>query len=85
MKFLAAAVQMLAGDDKVVNRAEAERLIRVAAAQGARVVALPEVFIWRGVKKQERENAEAVPGPTSEFLSRLARELGIYLLGGSIL
>ena len=85
MKFLAAAVQMLAGDDKAANRAEAERWIRAAAAQGARVVALPEVFIWRGVKKQERENAEAVPGPTSEFLSRLARELGIYLLGGSIL
>lgn len=85
MKFLAAAVQMLAGDDKAANLAEAERWIRAAAAQGARVVALPEVFIWRGVKKQERENAEAIPGATSEFLSRLARELGIYLLGGSIL
>ena len=85
MKFLAAAVQMLAGDDKAANRAEAERWIRVAAAQGARVVALPEVFIWRGVKNQERENAEAIPGQTSEFLSHLARELGIYLLGGSIL
>jgi predicted amidohydrolase len=85
MKFLAAAVQMLAGDDKAANLAEAERWIRAAAAQGARVVALPEVFIWRGVKKQERENAEAIPGATSEFLSHLARELGIYLLGGSIL
>src|SRR3972149_3534983 len=85
MKFLAAAVQMLAGDDKAANLAEAERWIRAAAAQGARVVALPEVFIWRGVKKQEREKAEAIPGATSEFLSHLARELGIYLLGGSML
>jgi predicted amidohydrolase len=85
MKFLTAAVQMLAGDDKAANLAEAERWIRAAAAQSARVVALPEVFIWRGVKKQERENAEAIPGATSEFLSHLARELGIYLLGGSIL
>ncbi|HJX11761.1 MAG TPA: nitrilase-related carbon-nitrogen hydrolase, partial [Candidatus Binatia bacterium] len=85
MKFLAAAVQMLAGDDKAANLADAERWIRAAAAQGARVVALPEVFIWRGVKKREREHAEAIPGATSEFLSRLARELGIYLLGGSIL
>ncbi|MBI3066251.1 MAG: carbon-nitrogen hydrolase family protein [Deltaproteobacteria bacterium] len=85
MKFLAAAVQILAGDDKAANLAEAERWIRAAAAQGARVVALPEVFIWRGVKKQERDNAEAIPGTTSEFLSQLARELGIYLLGGSIL
>jgi len=85
MKFLAAAVQMLAGDDKATNLAEAERWIRAAAAQGARVVALPEVFLWRGGKKQERENAEAIPGATSEFLSDLARELGIYLLGGSML
>ena len=76
---------MLAGDNKAANLAEAERWIRAAAAQGAQVVALPEVFIWRGVKKQERENAEAIPGATSELLSRLARELGIYLLGGSIL
>jgi predicted amidohydrolase len=85
MRFLAAAIQMLAGDDKAANLGEAERWIREAASQGARLVALPEVFIWRGVKKQEREHAEAVPGPTSESLSRLARELNVYLLGGSIL
>jgi predicted amidohydrolase len=85
MKFLAAAVQMLAGDDKAANLTEAERWVREAARQGARVVALPEVFIWRGVKKEERQAAEAIPGPSSERLVTLARELGIYLLGGSIL
>ena len=85
MKFLAAAVQMLAGDDKAANLAEAERWVKQAAAQGARAVALPEVFIWRGVKREERDAAESIPGPTSERLASLARELGIYLLGGSIL
>lgn len=85
MKFLAAAIQMLAGDDKTANLAEAERWIREAASRDARVVALPEVFIWRGVKKRERDNAESIPGPASERLGALARELGIYLLGGSIL
>src|SRR3990172_4729715 len=85
MKFLAAAVQMLAGDDKAANLAEAERWIRAAAAQGAQVVALPEVFIWRGDKKREREFAEPIPGPTSGVMAGWARELGIYLLGGSIL
>jgi predicted amidohydrolase len=85
MKFLAAAIQMLACDDKAVNREEAARWVREAAAKGARVVALPEVFIWRGNKKEEKNAAESVPGPTSEFLAGLARELGIYLLGGSIL
>jgi predicted amidohydrolase len=85
MKFIAAAVQMVASDDKAANLAEAERWVRQAVRLGAKVVALPEVFIWRGEKRREREFAEAVPGPTSTAMARLARELGIHLLGGSIL
>ena len=85
MKFLAAAVQMLAVDDKAANLAEADRWIRAAAAQGARLVALPEVFLWRGDKKREKEFAEPIPGPASEALAGWARELGIYLLAGSLL
>ncbi len=85
MKFVAAAVQMLATDDKAVNLKEAKHWLRRAAAQGARVAALPEVFIWRGNKKSEREFAEPIPGPTSDALAELAHELGIYVLAGSIL
>src|SRR5215203_4962837 len=37
-------------------------------------------------KEENKETAEAlVPGPTTEFLGDLARELGAYVLGGSIL
>jgi predicted amidohydrolase len=85
MKFLAAAVQMVATDDKAANLAEAARWVRDAAQHGARLVVLPEVFLWRGNKKEERGAGEAIPGPTSERLAALARELGIYLLAGSIL
>ena len=85
MKFVAAAVQMVALDDKAVNLAEADRWVRQAALQGAKVVALPEVFIWRGSKKLEHANAEPVPGPTSDAMAVLAAELKIYLLAGSIL
>jgi predicted amidohydrolase len=85
MKFFAAAVQMLASSDKAANLDEASRWVRSAAAQGARLVVLPEVFIWRGNKSDERRSAEPIPGPTSQELARLARELAIYLLGGSIL
>jgi predicted amidohydrolase len=85
MKFLAAAVQMLASDDKAANLKEAKHWVRHAAAEGARVVALPEVFIWRGGKKIEREFAEPIPGPSSAAMAELAHELGIYLLAGSIL
>jgi len=85
MKFLAAAVQMLASDDKAANLKEAEHWVRQAAGQGAQVIALPEVFIWRGSKKLERELAEEIPGPSSTAMAELARELKIYLLAGSIL
>lgn len=85
MKFIAAAVQMLATDDKAANLAEAEHWLRDAAHQGARLVVLPEVFIWRGNKKLESAFAEPIPGPTSNRLAGLARELNIFLLGGSIL
>jgi predicted amidohydrolase len=85
MKFVAAAVQMVASNDKAANLKEAEHWVREAAAQGSRVVALPEVFIWRGSKKLERENAEPIPGPTANAMAVLAAELKIYLLAGSIL
>jgi predicted amidohydrolase len=85
MKFLAAAVQMLASDDKEANLKEAQHWIRRSAAQGAKLVALPEVFIWRGSKKLERQFAEEIPGPSSMALAELAGELKIYLLAGSIL
>jgi predicted amidohydrolase len=85
MKFFAAAVQMLASSDKAANLHEADRWVRAAAAQGARLVVLPEVFIWRGQKSDEKKFAEPIPGPTSQELALLARELGIYLLAGSIL
>lgn len=85
MKFLAAAVQMVATDDKEANCAEAAAWVRRAAAQGARLVSLPEVFIWRGNKREEKNAAEDIPGPVSDFLSGLARDQNVHLLGGSIL
>jgi len=85
MKFIAAAIQMLATPDKELNLREAEAKVREAAARGAKVVALPEVFNWRGDKKEERQHAEPLSGPTAHLMARLARELGIYLLSGSLL
>ena len=85
MKFLAAAVQMLATSDKEANLCEAERWIRQARAQGALLVVLPEVFNWRGRGGDSAVNAEPVPGPTTERMTALAAELGLYLLAGSIL
>ncbi|HXW83882.1 MAG TPA: carbon-nitrogen hydrolase family protein [Candidatus Binataceae bacterium] len=84
MTFLGAAIQMAAGSDKAANLERAERLTRLAAARGANLVALPEMFNWRGKRSEETANAEPVDGPTLTHMSRLARELGIHLLAGSI-
>ena len=81
----AAAIQMSSTPNKGENLETAERLIRQSVAAGAELVALPELFSCHGLEKAYRKNAEPVPGPTTEVLGELARELGVYVLGGSIL
>jgi predicted amidohydrolase len=83
--YLAAAVQMASGPDRAANLSRAAELVREAAARGARLVVLPEVFAWRGPRGEEAGAAEPVPGPTTETLSALSRMLGIYLCAGSLL
>ena len=84
-KVVAAAIQMSSTPDRGENRETAQALIREAASAGADLVALPELWSCHGLDSVYRENAEPVPGPTTDFLGELARELGVYLLGGSIL
>jgi deaminated glutathione amidase len=84
MTHLAAAIQMTTTGDKAANLDKAEHLIRLAAARGARLVALPEVFNWRGKRIDEPAAAEALGGPTLTRMAGLARDLEIHLLAGSI-
>jgi predicted amidohydrolase len=84
MKLTAAAVQMSSGPDKGRNLEVAERLIRAAAARGADVVVLPEVFNWRGRRSDQEAAAEDLAGTSLTAMARLAREMGLMLLAGSI-
>jgi predicted amidohydrolase len=84
-RYVAAAVQMASGADRAANLERAQALVREAARRGALLIALPEVFAWRGTRGGEASVAEPVPGPTTAALAALARELGVYLCGGSIL
>ena len=83
-RYTAAAIQMRTGSDRAANLARAEALVRDAAARGARLVVLPEVFAWRGPATDEAAAAEPVPGPTTARLGTLARELGLWLVAGSL-
>jgi len=82
--YWAAAVQMTSGEDKERNLEAAERLIREAAGQGARLVALPELFNCLGRKESVVQAAEPVPGPTTRRMGDLARRLRVTLLAGSL-
>jgi deaminated glutathione amidase len=84
-QITAAAIQTSSTPDKDENLETAERLIRSAVSSGAELVALPELWSCHGLEKVYRENAEPIPGPTTQFLGGLAQELGVYVLGGSIL
>lgn len=81
---IVAAVQMNSTDDKTGNQESARSLITEAAGRGAKLVALPELFNCLGNPDTIVSNAEPVPGPTSELMRELARELQITLLAGSL-
>lgn len=60
-------------------------LFNVTFLKGAKVVALPECFNSPYGVKYFNDYAEEIPtGETSVFLSNIAKELSIYLVGGSI-
>jgi predicted amidohydrolase len=82
--FLAAVVQMNSGEDKHVNLAAAVELIREAAAQGASLVVLPEMFLCLGRASTMVAAGESIDGPTVRELSDLARNLSITLIAGSL-
>ena len=84
MTYLAAAIQMTAGNDKPANLERAERLVRVGAARGANLVALPEGFNWRGKRAEQVAAAETLDGESLSLMARLARELRIHIVAGSI-
>ncbi|MGQ9481329.1 carbon-nitrogen hydrolase [Chloroflexus sp.] len=77
-------VQMRCTADPEFNMATAEAGIRAAAAQGAQIVCLPELF--RSLYFCQSENhdffalAEPVPGPSTGRLSKLAAELQVVIV-----
>jgi N-carbamoylputrescine amidase len=76
--FTIALVQMRCAAERDANLHKAEKQIRAAAAVGAQIVCLPELFLGPYFcQKQDAavfDFAEPIPGPSSEHLARVARE-----------
>jgi len=81
-----AAVQTIAGGDIAENLAHAGTLVAAAAAQGAKLIVLPEYFGILGahatdkLAAKERDGA----GPQQDFLARMAHEHQAIVVGGSV-
>ena len=84
-KLRAAAIQLRSGVEPAANRAQAEPLLREAAAAGARLICTPENTL-----RLNRDRDAMIAGSTDEkhepelaAWGRLAQELGVWLLLGS--
>jgi N-carbamoylputrescine amidase len=82
--FTLGLLQMSASRDPEENLAKAAARIREAAAAGAQVICLPELFRSRYFCQREDpawfDLAETIPGPTTESLAAVAREAAVVLV-----
>lgn len=82
--FTIGLVQDHATADTAANVERAVALVRQAAARGAQIVCLKELFNSLYFCKSQQcdrfDLAEPIPGPTTEVMQQLARELAIVLI-----
>src|SRR5260370_16254604 len=83
-KFTIALVKMRMVADPRAKRDKAVRGVKEAAGDGAKLVCLPELFrtLYIGQREDHAlfDLAEPVPGPTTEALGALARQLGVVII-----
>lgn len=82
-KFLVGVIQPDTQNDKGKNLEAIGEMIDQAAARGVSLVSLPEVMNVIGPNVGEGGQAEPIPGYTTEFLARKARQHKIWVHGGS--
>ena len=81
-----AAVQMVSTPDVTENIATCARLVAQAADAGAQLVTLPEYWPIMGMRDTDKVAHAEEPGdgPVQATMARLAREHGIWLIGGTL-
>lgn len=79
-----ALIQMRTVPEKDENLRHARGLVREAAARGADIAVLPEMFCCEYQNDAFSQNAEPAGGPVWRMLSDAARENGLWLVGGTM-
>jgi N-carbamoylputrescine amidase len=79
-----AGAQFIGHVDREANIGTAVRMVRQAAAQGAQIVCLPELFntmyFCVETRREYFEWAEPIPGPTTDRMAVVARETGTVVI-----
>ena len=84
--FKVAGIQMASSPQVLSNLIEAERLIKIAANQGAKLIVLPEYFCIMGIKDSDKVLVKEVfnDGPIQLFLSKMAKKHKVWIIGGTV-
>jgi N-carbamoylputrescine amidase len=84
-KFKIGLIQMSCGPDPAANLAKALARIREAAKRGAQIVCLQELFRSQYFCREENPElfalAEPIPGPSTDALGKIAKDLGVVVIG----
>ncbi len=82
--FTVGIIQDHATADAAANVARAERLVRDAAARGAQIICLKELFnapyFCKAQLSERFDLSEPIPGPTTDRMQALAKELQVVLI-----
>ena len=86
MTLHAATIQMVSGPEVTANLQAADALLREAARQGAQLAVLPEYFCLMGQRDDDKLQVCEAPGagPVQDFLASRSRELGLWIVGGTL-
>lgn len=82
-RFNMALLQVDTQDDKQANLKRISEMVDEAASKNAHFICLPEMVTYIGVGDGPAQNAESIPGTTTELYCSKAKEHGIWLHGGS--
>ncbi|MDQ6636115.1 MAG: carbon-nitrogen hydrolase [Gemmatimonadota bacterium] len=82
--FTVGIIQDTASSDQTATLDQSVALVREAASRGAQIICLKELFnapyFCKSQKCERFDIAEPIPGPTTEVMQKLARELDVVII-----